>query len=83
MKRITNKNRGFIQATLVVIVALVILRYTYHIDVIEILTTGKFKIWLDKIYNFGSFGWGKYYEIVFKIWNYMIDFAKNLIAKIK
>ncbi len=75
------KQSGFIQIAVIIIGALVILKYAYDIDVVGFLTTGKFRVWLDKIYNLASLGWQKYDAYIIKIWNYFIDFAKNLVAK--
>jgi len=62
---------GFIQIVLLVLVALILLKYIYSIDVIEFLT------------NFAENIWGKYGDNLFKIWNYVVTFIKSLISKIK
>lgn len=77
-----NKNKGFIQITLIIVGTLVVLKYAYNVDVIEFLTTGKFRAILDKIYNFGSNGWEKYQDLILKIWDYVKNFAINTWAKI-
>lgn len=43
--------RGFISMVILILIALVLLKYAYNIDVIGFLTTGKFKLWLDKLWN--------------------------------
>lgn len=83
MKNKDNKNGGFIQITLIIVGVLVILKYVYDVDIIGFLTTGKFRIWLDKIYHFGSIGWEKYHTIILKLWDYLISLVKNITAKIK
>jgi hypothetical protein len=75
-------NKGFIQITFIIVGTLVVLKYAYNIDVIEFLTTGKFRAILDKIYNFGLNGWEKYQDIILEIWNYSKIFIKNLWSKI-
>lgn len=75
------KQKGFIQITLIIIGALVVLKYAYDIDVVGFLTEGKFRELLDKFYNLGSKGWEGYSEILLKLWNYFIDFIKSLIGK--
>jgi hypothetical protein len=82
MKNLKN-NRGFIQIVLVVVGALVLLKYVYNIDVVGFLTQGRPKELLDQFYNLGNKGWQKYDSVIIKIWNYFILFAKDLIAKIK
>ncbi len=77
-----NKKSGFISIILIVVVALVILKYVYNIDVIGFLTQGKFKEFLDQFYNLGNKGWEKYNDIVIKIWSYVIEFIKNIATKI-
>ncbi len=77
-----NKNKGFIQITLIIVGTLVVLKYAYNVDVIEFLTTGKFRAILDKIYNFGLSGWEKYQDLILKIWDYVKNFAINTWAKI-
>ena len=83
MKKNSNKNRGFVTMILIILVALVLLKYIYDIDVVGFLTQGKFKDLLDQFYGLGAKGWDKYSEIVIKVWNYIFEFVKNLIAKIK
>ena len=68
---------------LIILVALVLLKYIYDIDVVGFLTQGKFKDLLDQFYGLGAKGWDKYSEILIKVWNYIFEFVKNLIAKIK
>jgi len=68
---------------LIILVALVLLKYIYDIDVVGFLTQGKFKDLLDQFYGLGAKGWDKYSEIIIKVWNYIFEFVKNLIAKIK
>lgn len=78
-----RKNDGFIKIIIIVIGALVLLKYVYDIDVIGFLTQGRFKELLDKFYELGSKGWSKYSEIMIKVWNYSFEFGKNLLSKIK
>ncbi len=78
-----SRSGGFIQLILLVVGALVLLRYIYNIDVIGFLTTGKFKEWLDKLYGVATVGWQKYDTLIIKIWNYIIELVKNLLTKIK
>lgn len=58
-----NQN-GFIKSILVIVGALVLLKYTYKLDVIGFLTDGKFKELLNKFYELGKFGWDKYYYLI-------------------
>jgi len=66
-----NKN-GFIQTTLIVVGALVLLKYAYNIDVVGFLTEGKPKELL-----------GQLFDLAVKSWNYLADLTKNLADKIK
>lgn len=79
----TKTTKGFIRVTLIIVGALVILKYAYGVDIVGFLTSGKFKEWLDKFYAWGSIGWEKYNELIVKIWNYILALTKLLIAKIK
>lgn len=76
------KKRGFIKTTLIVVVALVLLKYAYNLDVVGFLTEGRFKDLLDQFYKLGSKGWQTYSEAILKIWNLLIRLIKLLIAKI-
>ncbi len=78
-----NKNTGFIKTVLLVIAALVLLKYAYDFDVIYLLSTGKFKIVLDKFYSFGKAGWGSYSETVLKIWDFITHVFWQVINKAK
>lgn len=78
----TNKKKGFIKTTLIVIAALVLLKYAYDFDVISLLSNGKFRILLDKFYEFGKSGWGSYSEAIIKIWEFTVKILKLIIAKI-
>ncbi len=71
------KNRGFIKTIILVIVSLVIIKYVYDINVIDIFTTGKFRIWLDNFYNFSSNIWQKYGSLIKKLFSYILDKIKN------
>ncbi|MFH0803986.1 MAG: hypothetical protein V1896_00060 [Candidatus Zambryskibacteria bacterium] len=67
-----NKNsRGIIQIILIVVGALVLLKYVYDVDVIGFLTQGRFKEFLDQFYSLGSKGWEKYSDIITRVWNYV------------
>jgi len=74
---------GFIKITLIVIGTLVLLKYLYDLDIIEFLTQGKFKSFLDQFYSLGTKGWEKYSEVILKVWNYIIELIKSIVAKIK
>lgn len=78
-----NKSGGFISIILIVVGALVLLKYVYNIDVIEFLTQGRFKELLDQFYSLGAKGWSKYSEIIIKVWNFFGGLIKNILAKIK
>jgi len=78
-----DKERGFIQVVLIAVGALVLLKYIYNIDIVGFLTQGKFKEWLDKSYNIATLGWERYSMTMFKVWDYFIEFVKNLATKIK
>lgn len=81
MAKFSNKNRGFVKIILIVIAALVLVKYVYDIDVIGFLTAGKFKELLDQLYRLGARGWQEYSGILIKFLNYSINFVKNLIGK--
>jgi hypothetical protein len=83
MTKFSNKNRGFVKIVIVIVGALVLLKYIYDIDVIGFLTQGRFKELLDQFYNLGTEGWEKYGNAVITVWNYIIDLAKNLIDKMR
>jgi len=74
---------GFVQIILIVVASLVLLKYVYNIDVIGFLTQGRPKELLDQFYSLGGKGWAKYNDLIIKVWNYSLEFGKNLIAKIK
>ena len=78
-----KKERGFIQIILIVVGALVLLKYVYDIDIVGFLTQGRFKELLDRVYDLGTKGWEKYSETLIKLWDYIINFVKNIIAKVK
>ncbi len=77
-----SSQKGFIRATLLVVGALVILKYAYDIDVVGFLTTGNFRNWLDKFYNLGQMGWEKHREVVMSVWSYVWVFIKSALSKI-
>ncbi len=79
--KIKNNGGGFIQAILIVIGALVILKYAYKIDIVGLLTTGSFKMWLDKFYSLALSGWDRYDWLVVKAWDYSIGFIKGLLYR--
>ena len=83
MKKNFNNDRGFIKMILLIVAGLVLLKYIYNIDVVGFLTKGKSRELLDQFYEFASKGWEKYSDIILKVWNYSIDFGKNLYTKIK
>jgi hypothetical protein len=72
---------GFIQITLIIVGALVLLKYAYDIDIVGFLTTGKFREYLDKFYFLGSKGWHNYNETLINTWNMIVNFVKNLLSK--
>lgn len=74
---------GFVKTILIVVGALVLLKYAYSLDVIGFLTEGRFKELLDRFYELGSKGWLNYKELILKVWNFAISAIKALIDKIK
>jgi hypothetical protein len=78
-----NNKRGFIKMIIIIVGALVLLKYVCDIDVIGFLTKGRFKELLDQFYSLGAKGWSKYSEAIVKIWSYFIELIKNLMAKFK
>jgi hypothetical protein len=77
-KRGLTAQAGFIQLILLVVGALVLLKYIYHVDVVGFLTTGKSKELLDQFYDLGNKGWEKYYDTVVKVWNYIVEIIKKI-----
>jgi hypothetical protein len=71
--------RGFIQVVLIVVGALVLLKYVYNIDVVGFLTQGRFKELLDQFYSLGTKGWERYRDVIVKVWNYIAEYFKNKI----
>lgn len=78
-----NNKRGFIKMIIIILGALVLLKYVYKIDVIGFLTQGKFKELLDQFYSLASQGWEKYSEVIIKVWNYIKELVDNTLTKFK
>ena len=78
-----NKSGGFIPTILVVVGALVLLKYVYNIDVVGFLTQGRFKEILDQFYSLGAKGLSKYKDVIIGVWNFFFGFIKNILAKLK
>lgn len=78
-----SKNRGFIKMIILVVAALVLIKYTFDIDVVGFFTTGKPKLWLDKAYDLATTGWQKYKDFIVAVWNYSFEFGKNLWDKFR
>ncbi|MEK7116579.1 MAG: hypothetical protein AAB837_00235 [Patescibacteria group bacterium] len=76
-----NQKGGFIKIIIIIVGALVLLKYIYNIDVVGFLTQGKFREFLDQIYSLGAKGWQKYSDVIIKIWNYCLNFIKNIFSK--
>jgi hypothetical protein len=72
---------GFIKTIVIVILALVLLKYALNIDVVGYLTQGKWRELLDQFYKLGSEGWEKYKDTIIKIWNYAAEFIKTRLGK--
>lgn len=81
MTKFSNKRGGFISIIIIVVGALVLLKYVYNIDVIGFLTQGRFKELLDQFYSLGAKGWLKYSELILKVWNFFFGLIKNIFAK--
>lgn len=81
MIKFSNKSGGFIKMIIIVVGALVLLKYVYNIDVIGFLTQGRFRELLDQFYILGAKGWAKYNEVIIKLWNYFLNFVKNIFSK--
>lgn len=79
----SHNKTGFIKTVLLVIAALVLLKYAYDFDIIYLLSTGKFKIVLDKFYSFGKAGWGSYSEAILKVWEFITSVFWQVINKAK
>jgi hypothetical protein len=84
MTKFSNKKAGFVKIVLLVVAALVILKYLYDIDIIGSLTQGRFReLLLDKFYKLAVEGWDKYKDTILRVKDYIIEFAKNILGKIK
>lgn len=81
MTKFSNKKRGFIKITIIIVGALVLLKYIYDVDVVGFLTQGKFRELLDQFYELGTKGWEKYSGVIIKVWNYCLNFIKNIFSK--
>lgn len=79
--KLNQKNAGFIKTVILVIGALVLLKYAYDFDIIQLLSTGKFKIVLDKFYAFGKAGWGSYNETILKVWEFITGIFWQVVNK--
>lgn len=79
MKKRKNNQTGLISVIILVVVAFVLLKYIYDIDVVGFLTEGKPREILDKIYEIGSEGWERYGYVLKKIWDYIAEFIKEHI----
>jgi hypothetical protein len=77
------RSGGLIKMILIIVAALVLVKYVYDIDVVGYLTTGKFRDWLDKLYGLASGGWREYNNAFFKGWDYLSGLAKNLANTVK
>lgn len=75
-KEISRDGSGFIKTALIVVGALVLLKYIYNIDVVGFLSQSKFKEFLDRFYDLGVNSWNKYSHLI-------IDFYKNILIKLK
>ncbi len=76
MKKYQNKNRGFITRVVVIVLALVLLKYIYDFDLIDKLTSGKFRVVLDTAYEWCEKLWTKYKDIIVVTWKYLIGLIK-------
>ena len=77
----SKKNKdggGFIKITLIIVAALVILKYAYDIDVVGFLTQGTPKTFLDWLYRFGDNSWERYRDIIAEVWNYILGLIKKI-----
>lgn len=78
MKNYKNKKSGFIKTVLIIVAALVLLKYIYDFDIVGLLAEGKFRMVLDKIYQVGSYGWNEFREVLMKIINYVLETIKKI-----
>ncbi len=78
-----KNERGFIKIILIVIGVLVALKYAFKLDVIDFLTQGTFKDFLDKFYSLGNKGWHEYREVMVKIWNHIVKLFNIALQKLK
>jgi len=72
-----RKQSGFITIIIVIIAALVLLKYAYDIDVVNSIIAGNFKDLFDQIYNLIINWWGEYGHVILNIWNSIIDLIKK------
>lgn len=75
--------KGFVRVVLLVVAALVLLKYAYDIDIVGFLTQGRFKELWDKLYGLSLKGWESYKDVILRVWDQIWDFIKNSIDKIK
>ena len=73
-----ENKKGFIKMILIIVGALVLLKYIYDFDVINLLVEGKFRIVLDKTYQIGSYGWNEFRDIIIKVFKYIIELVKKI-----
>lgn len=76
-----NPQKGFLKMTVIIVGALVILKYAYNLDVVGFLTTGKFRAFLDYFYKLGSEGWIEYRGVLINVFDKIIYLIKTLLAK--
>ena len=76
-----NNKQGFIKIILVVVVSLVLLKYIFDFDIVGLLSEGKFRVVLDKIYELGTYGWTKYKDVLIKTFQFVFGLVKNLLNR--
>jgi len=71
---------GFISMIIIIIGALVLLKYVYDIDVVNSLIKGNFKDLANQLYELIINWWKEYGDAAIKIWNNCLDFIKEKIS---
>lgn len=78
-----KRSGGFIRTIIIIVGALVFLRYVYDIDIVGFLIQGRFKELFGKLYELSLSGWQKYGDAAIKVWGLFIDFVKKVIAEFR
>ena len=69
-----NKEAGLIKAIILVVIALLILKFAFDFDVVDYISGEEFKTFATGVWNAVKIGWAALLDMAVRLWEFVTGF---------